>query len=54
MTLDKIKLIEYIAENDMPTNDDSYNNGLRLILNHGYLGVCGHPDVRYWCECNNL
>ena len=50
----KSKLVELIAINDVITNDNLYNNGLRLILRYGYLNMCGHPDVQYWCECNNI
>ena len=43
-----------MAQRDIVTNDRSYNNGLKLILKYGFLSVCGHPDVQYWCMCNNI
>lgn len=50
----RIKQIEELAKSDIITKDHLYNNGLQLILKYGFLSVYGHPDVQYWCMCNNI
>lgn len=50
----RIKQIEELAKSDITTKDRLYNNGLQLILKYGFLSVYGHPDVQYWCMCNNI
>ena len=44
--------INQLAEKDHYTNDIQYNAGLKLLRENGYLYVCGHPDVEYYCKCN--
>ncbi len=44
--------IDQLAEKDHYTNDTQYNAGLKLLRENGYLYVCGHTDVKYYCKCN--
>ena len=45
--------IDKLAEKDNFTNDKQYNHGLKLIRENGYNYVCGEPDVKYYCMCND-
>lgn len=49
----KIMIMER-ARNDHMSNDTKYNKGLKAIRDLGYEHVCGIPEVKYWCMCNNL
>lgn len=51
-THDKANAINQLAEKDHYTNDIRYNAGLKLLQENGYLYICGHPDVEYYCKCN--
>ena len=48
----KANTIDQLAEKDHYTNDTQYNAGLKLLRKNGYLYICGHPDVEYYCKCN--
>lgn len=48
----KANAIDQLAEKDHYTNDTQYNAGLKLLRENGYLYICGHPDVEYYCKCN--
>lgn len=52
MNNNKANAINQLAEKDHYTNDIRYNAGLKLLREDGYLYVCGHPDVEYYCKCN--
>ena len=43
--------IDKLAEKDNFTNDKQYN-GLKLIIENGYIYVCAESDVKYYCMCN--
>lgn len=51
-THNKANAIDQLAEKDHSTNDTRYNAGLKLLRENGYLYICGHPDVEYYCKCN--
>ena len=52
MNNNKANDINQLAEKDHYTNDIRYNAGLKLLRENGYLYICGHPDVEYYCKCN--
>lgn len=52
MNNNKANAINQLAEKDHYTNDIRYNAGLKLLRENGYLYICGHPDVEYYCKCN--
>lgn len=48
------KEIDEYVKKDHKTRDTQYNSGLRMICKDGYECVADHPDVKYYCMCNNF
>lgn len=54
MTDSKVRQIEHRARTEKKTKDRGYNEGAKLIREHGYEAVKDAVDVVYWYRCNGF